>query len=165
MEVTGSLASQVERQQLWNALMNAEYWKGAIPDAEKYEQIGPDLYEMTVKVDIGPIKGNQTVKIQFSEIEAPNSCNFDLQNSLIKTARGCFDLKDPGEISSTEGEAKDNAVVAPPEGTKTVLYYKLEADAGNPFFNAMLDGFKGKVKDGFEELLGRLETRAQETQA
>src|SRR5690349_1475933 len=100
MELTGSVPSQASRQQVWDALMNAEYWKEAIPDTEKYELVGENLYEMVVKVDIGPIKGNQTVNVQFSDLEPPNSCNFELQNSLVKTAKGTFTLKDPSEFSS-----------------------------------------------------------------
>jgi len=40
------------------------------------------------------------------------------------------------------------------------LVYKINADMGNPIFNAVLDGFKGKIKEGFEELLGRVEQKA-----
>ena len=154
MELTGSVPSQADRQQVWDALMNAEYWKEAIPDTEKYELVGENLYEMIVKVDIGPIKGNQTVNVQFSDLVPPNSCNFELQNSLVKTAKGTFTLKDPAEFSSEDGETP------PPEDTLTLLAYRLEVDAGNPFFNAVIEGFKGKIKEGLEELLGRLEAKA-----
>lgn len=154
MELTGSVPSQASRQQVWDALMNADYWKEAIPDTEKYELVGENLYEMVVKVDIGPIKGNQTVNVQFSDLEPPNSCNFELQNSLVKTAKGTFTLKDPSEFSSEDGETP------PPADTVTLLSYRLELDAGNPFFNAVIEGFKGKIKEGLEELLGRLEAKA-----
>ncbi|HEX2912404.1 MAG TPA: SRPBCC domain-containing protein [Chloroflexia bacterium] len=155
MELTGSVASQAEKERLWDAIFNASYWKEAIPDAEKYEKIGDNLYEMAVKVDIGPIKGNQTVKVQFSELQPPDSCDFEVQNQLVKTAKGSFTLKDAAEAVAVDA---DDPL---PEGTKTVLDYRLEADAGNPFFNAMLEGFKGKIKDGFEELLGRVEEKAR----
>jgi carbon monoxide dehydrogenase subunit G len=154
MELTGSVPSQAGRQQVWDALMNADYWKEAIPDAEKFELVGDNLYEMVVKVDIGPIKGHQTVNIQFSDLEPPNSCNFELQNSMIKSAKGLLTLKDPAAFSSEDGETP------PPEGTVTLLAYRLEVDAGNPLFNAVLESFKGKIKEGLEEMLGRLEAKA-----
>ncbi len=155
MEVTGSLPSQAEKQPLWDALMSADNWKAAIPDAEKYELIGENLYEMVVKIDIGPVKGNQTLQIQYSNLQPPNSCDFELQNAMVKSAKGHFDLKHPDELPTEEGAAPL------PFDTRTVLVYKLEADAGNPIFNAMLDGFKDKIKSGFEELLVKLEAQAR----
>jgi len=155
MELTGSVPSQSGRQQVWDALMSADNWKEAVPDAEKFELVGDNLYEMVVKVDIGPIKGNQTVNIQFSDLQLPNSCNFELQNSLVKTTKGSFTLKDPADFSSEDGETP------PLAGTVTLLAYRLEVDAGNPFFNAVIDGYKGRIKEGLEELLGRLVAKAQ----
>ncbi len=157
MELTGSLTSQVAHQKLWDSIMSTSFWKEAVPDVERYELIGQNLYEMLVKMDIGPIKGNQNIKIQFSDLLPPRACKFDVQNSLIKTARGSFSLVEPSDLP-------DSGVVIPnpiPENTQTVLGYNLEIDAGNPFFNAMLEGFKDKIQQGFEELLGRLETHAR----
>ena len=156
MELTGSLASQAERQQLWDALINVQNWKDAIPDAQKLEQVSDDLYEMEVKVDIGPIKGNQTLKIRFLDQQPPNKLDFELQNSMVKEVKGNFELKNPDE--TVEGIEVPSPL---PDGTRTVLYYRLNVDAGNPFFNAMLEGYKGRVKDGFDELLGRLEQKAR----
>ncbi len=155
MEVTGSVYSQASRQAIWDALMSPQIWKEAIPEAEKYELVGENLYETEVKVDIGPIKGNQTVQIQFSELQPPDKCNFELINSLVKSAKGSVELKSPTGFVPEEG------ATPPTETTVTVLQYMIDLDAGNPFFNAMLEGFKGKIKEGFEELLGHIVAKAQ----
>ncbi len=155
MELTGSVPSEADKEVFWAALLNAQYWKEAIPDAEKFEMVGENLYELVVNVDIGPIKGNQTVMLQFSDLQPPDSGNFELQNQLIKSAKGTLELKDPSEVVVEDGAAPL------PASTVSVLEYKMELDAGNPFFNAMLEGFKGKIKEGFEELVGRLEARTR----
>lgn len=159
MELTGNVPSQAEKAQLWEALFNTEVWKESIP-ADKYELVGDNLYEMSVEADIGPIKGTQTVKIQFSDLQPPESCNFDVQHQLVKSAQGTLELLDPASVTTEEGAEAPEI----PEGTKTVLVYKIKADMGNPIFNAVLDGFKGKIKEGFEELLGRVEQKAHAQQ-
>src|SRR5689334_14914248 len=104
MELSGNVACQSNREQLWAGLFNTEVWKASIPDAERYESVGDNLYEMDVKADIGPIKGKQTLKIQFSELQPPNSCNFELTHQLVKSAKGFFELKDPSEVKDENEE-------------------------------------------------------------
>lgn len=162
MELTSSLPCQTERGRLWAALFNTEVWKESVPDAEKYELIGDNLYEMLINADLGPIKGAQTIKIQFSELQPPASCNFELQHSLVKTAKGNFELKNMSDVPL---EAEDGQMLVVPAGTQTILNYTLNADTGNPLFNVVLDGFKDKIKQGFEELLTQLDTKASQSDA
>jgi len=158
MELTSSLPCQTEKARLWAALFNTEVWKESVPDAEKYELIGDNLYEMVIDADLGPIKGKQAIKIQFSELQPPESCNFELQHSLVKTAKGNFVLKDLADIPLV---ADDGQMLHVPDGTQTMLSYTLTADTGNPLFNVVLEGFKDKIKEGFEELLAQLDTKAR----
>jgi hypothetical protein len=155
MEVNGSVHSQAARQKLWDALMNTDVWKEAIPEAEKYELVGEDVYEMVVRVDIGPVKGSQTIKVQFLELQPPDSCDFELQHMLVKTVKGNFTIIEPHELVVEEGEEP------PPEGTTTVLTYRIEADSGNSMLNAMIETLKDRIKGGFEEVLVRIETQAR----
>lgn len=155
MELTGIVPSQAEKTQLWEALFNIEVWKESV-QADKYELIGDNLYEMSVQADIGPIKGMQTVKIQFTDLQPPDSCNFNVEHQLVKSANGTLKLQDPDAVAADD-DFKEFFI---PESTKTVMVYKINADMGNPIFNAVLDGFKGKIKEGFEELLQRVEQKA-----
>lgn len=148
MEVSGKVNSQAAKQQAWQAIMTVDNWKQIIPDVSKLESTGEHSYEMVVKVEIGPIKGNQTIHIDFSNLNAPNSGDFMLKHAMIKSVKGHLDFKD-----QADGEVlTDNA--------KTVVHYKLDIDAGNPFFNAALDGYKGMMQQGFEELLRGLLAKA-----
>lgn len=157
MEVTGNLASKAEKEKLWNALVNLDYWRDSIPDTVNFEKLADNEYQMTLKVDVGPIKGEQTIKIRLFDLHSPDSSSFEIENQLIKTAKGTFTLKDPAKAIEDDPA---NTPAAMPEGTKTFLLYNLDLDAGNSFFNAMLEGFKGKLKEGFEELLRGLEAKA-----
>ncbi len=155
MELTGSIPSPNDKEQVWAALFNVEAWKASIEQMEKYEEVGENLYDMVVNVEIGPIKGTQEMQLEFSELEPPNSCNFEVKNKLIKSAKGRFQLTD---AVAAEGETL-------PEGTKTLLKYTLDVDAGNPIFNAILKSAEDKLKEGVEWILGEVETKAQELDA
>lgn len=160
MELSGNVPCQSSKEQLWAGLFNPEVWKETIPEAERYEEVGDNQYEMDVMADIGPIKGKQTLKIQFSELQPPTSCNFELSHQLVKSAKGTFELKDPSEVTVT-GENEE--AITFPDGTQTVLSYNINADAGNPIFNAVLEGFKAKIKEGFDELLGRMDENSRQS--
>ncbi len=141
MELAGSIPCKATKQKLWEALFNPEIWKESIPEAQRYALVGDNLYEMEVKAEMGPVKGNQLVKIHFTDLNPPTSCNFELQHQLVKSATGSFKIEEAANSTST-------------------LNYSLKADAGNPLFNAVLENFKEKVKNGLEEVFGRIAEKA-----
>ena len=168
MKLNSRVYCRSEREALWAAIFNPEAWKASLPDAQEYEEIEPNEYEMTVKVDFGPLKGNQTLKIIFSELDQPNSCNLKVESKLLKSMTGSYQLVLPDEIKTedTESQADDKSseeVKEPdviPEETRTIFRYQLNMDMGNPMFNAIIESFKGKVESGFAEILGRLDNYA-----
>jgi len=153
MELTGHLGLQSTREALWAAIFDTETWKRAIPDAESYEKIDDNTYEMVVKIDLAIFKGPQTLKLIFEEMVEPESSNFTIENGMIKKAAGGFEIKTPDVAPPPDNEE------GYPEGTLSVLGYRLELDAGNPIFNAALEAFKGKIKEGLEEILLRLDDK------
>lgn len=165
MELKGRVFCRSERENLWKAIFEPQAWETAIPDAESYEEVDDNEYEMTVKTDIGPIKGSQTVKLVFSDLDEPHSCKVTLENRLAKSVNALYwlDLPDaePAEEFLGDDEADETATdEVMPEETRTVFRYRIEADLGNPMFNAILDGFKSRVNAGFAEILGRLDNYA-----
>jgi hypothetical protein len=150
MDVNGNVASKAEKEKLYDYLLNFDNWKNEVPDMVKYEKVGDNSYEMTVKVNMGPIKGDQKLRIDFTGLDRPNSANFAVQNSMIKSATGNFVLQD---LSELDGQLPGGGAI--PEGVKSVILYTMQLDSGNPFFNTILEGLKGQVKSGFEELLQR----------
>jgi hypothetical protein len=156
MDVNGNVATKAEKEKLYDYLLNFDNWKKEVPDMVKYEKVGDNSYEMTVKVNMGPIKGDQKLRIDFTSLDRPNSANFAVQNSMIKSAKGNFVLQD---LSELDGQLPGGGAI--PEGVKSVILYSMQLDSGNPFFNTILEGLKGQVKSGFEELLQRFGASAE----
>lgn len=156
MDISGNVATKAEKEKLYNTLLDFDNWKKAVPELVKYEKLGENSYKMTVKVNVGPIKGDQEIKIDFTSLERPDSANFAIQNSMIKSAKGNFVLQ---ALSELDGKLPDGGDI--PEGVLSVILYSLQLDSGNPFFNSILEGFKGQVKSGFEELLGQFGSLAE----
>lgn len=163
MELKGSVFCRSEREKLWNAIFDPEAWQTAIPDAESYEEVDDDEYEMTVKTDFGPIKGNQTVTLTFTDKNEPHSCKVTLASKLAKEVYAVYwlDLPDDAPAEEFVGDDEDDEKTEiMPENTQTIFRYHVHADLGNPMFNAILEGFKSKVSEGFAEIFGRLDTYA-----
>lgn len=154
MELSGTLPTQSNRENLWSAIFNPEAWKEALPGTERCEQTGENEFELEVPVELGFIKGHQIIKILFSEVVEHTSSNFSLENKMVKKAAGTFEIKNPDEVTPPEDSE------GYPAGTQSILVYTLDMDMGNPLFNAAIEGFKGKIKEGLEEILQRLEDKA-----
>jgi carbon monoxide dehydrogenase subunit G len=151
MEINGYIPMRIDREEAWKSLFSAEAWKNAI-QAEKFEQVGDALYDVAVMVDFAILKGLHDAQLMFNDIIHNYSSNFNVENKLVKTVEGTFELKHPDEVEPEEGTESH------PEGTRTILNYRLNMDAGNPLFNAAFEGFKHKIQEAFEEILARLET-------
>jgi hypothetical protein len=156
MDISGKVVTKAEKEKLFDTLLDFDNWKSAVPDVVDYQKAGDNSYEMTVKVNLGPVKGEQKLKIDFTSLDRPNSADFQIQNSLIKSAKGNFGLQ---AVSELDGQLPGGGEI--PAGTKSVILYSLQLDAGNPFFNTVLEGFKGQVASGFEELLGQFSALAE----
>ena len=157
MDISGNVATKADKEKLYDTLLDFDNWKKAIPNLVKYEKVGDNAYEMSVKLDLGPIKGEQKLKIEFTSLERPDSANFAVQSSMIKSAKGNFVIKAASELDG--GKLPGGEAV--PEDIKSVILYSMQLDSGNPFFNSILEGFKGQAKSGFEELLQQFGTIAE----
>ncbi len=156
MDISGKVVTKAEKDKLFDTLLDFDNWKRAVPDLVSSEKVGDNSYEMTVKVNLGPIKGDQKLKIDFTNLDRPNSTDFQIQNSMIKSAKGNLGLKD---VSELDGQLPGGGDI--PADARTVILYTLQLDSGNPFFNTVLEGFKGQVASGFEELLGQFGSLAE----
>src|SRR4051794_33010460 len=114
MDINGNVATKAEKEKLYDTLLDFDNWKKAIPDLVKYEKVGDNSYEMTVKLNMGPVKGEQKLKIDFTSLERPDSANFAVQNSMIKSAKGNFVLQD---VSQLEGQLPGGGEI--PKDTKS----------------------------------------------
>jgi carbon monoxide dehydrogenase subunit G len=153
MRLEGKLALECEKDTFWAALFDGEVWLSASEQLERFELVEENQYELAVQVELGPIKGVQTIKLSYSELVPNQSCSFVLEHNLIKEAKGAFDLKLPPEIETIEGQ---DEAFSMPEDTKSVVVYGMDLDAGNPVFNAAIETLKSKLRENFEEFLTAL---------
>jgi len=67
MEISGDYTFNAPVEKVWAILMNPEALKNSLPGCEKFEETGPDSYDMTIKVGVGPIKGTYTGRISMAD--------------------------------------------------------------------------------------------------
>ena len=71
MHLDGSYTFKAPRQQVWDTLQSPETLSQCMPGCERFEEIGVDRYEATMKIGIGPIKGTYSGRIHLRDREAP----------------------------------------------------------------------------------------------
>ena len=64
MEVTGDHKFAAPRQAVWQALLDPKALQASMPGCEKFEEVGPQSYDLTIKVGIAAIKGTYTGNVK-----------------------------------------------------------------------------------------------------
>ncbi|HEY7649506.1 MAG TPA: carbon monoxide dehydrogenase subunit G [Methylomirabilota bacterium] len=67
MKIEGSHDVSAPRQKVWDAFLNPEELRHAIPGCEKLEALGNDEYRAIMKVGIGPVKGTFEGKVKITD--------------------------------------------------------------------------------------------------
>ena len=142
MKMTGEKIIKAPRQEVWDALNNAEQLEKAIPGAEKVEKVDENNLIATVKTKIGPISARFSGKIKLSDINPPIS--------YVLTGEGTG-----GAAGFAKGEARITLEVI---GQDTLLKYEVDARVGGKLAqigqrlidtaaNKLADEFFGKFND------------------
>lgn len=117
MEVTGDYKFKAPQDKVWKILMDKDALQKSVPGCERFEQIGDNEYEMTMKIGVAAIKGTYNGKISMVDMDEPNHYVLKIEGSGgqgFVNGEGIFDL-------ATEGEGDDS---------KTVVKYKGIAHVG-----------------------------------
>ena len=66
MEITGDHHFKAPRDVVFQMMLDPRVLQGAMPGCEQFKEVGPEAYELTIKVGIGAIKGTYsgTVKVE-----------------------------------------------------------------------------------------------------
>lgn len=142
MKMTGEKIIKAPRQEVWDALNNAEQLEKAIPGAEKVEKVDENNLIATVKTKIGPISARFSGKIKLSDINPPIS--------YVLTGEGTG-----GAAGFAKGEAR---ITLEDIGQDTLLKYEVDARVGGKLAqigqrlidtaaNKLADEFFGKFND------------------
>ena len=67
MEVSGDHAFKASRANVWRALLDPAALKASMPGCEKFEEVGPNSYDLTIRVGIAAIKGTYTGNVTVAD--------------------------------------------------------------------------------------------------
>lgn len=136
MKMTGEKIIKAPRQEVWDALNNAEQLEKAIPGAEKVEKVDENNLIATVKTKIGPISARFSGKIKLSDINPPIS--------YVLTGEGTG-----GAAGFAKGEAR---ITLEDIGQDTLLKYEVDARVGGKLAQIgqrLIDTAANKLADEF----------------
>ena len=81
MKLEGSHDIPVPRQRVWEAFLDPERLRQAIPGCEKLEAVGNDEYKATMKIGVGAVKGTFEGKVRLSDKKPPDSYRLAVEGS------------------------------------------------------------------------------------
>jgi uncharacterized protein len=81
MKIEGSHDIPVPRSKVWDAFLNPDQLRQAIPGCEKLEALGNDEYRATMKVGVGPVKGTFEGRVKISDKQPPDSYRMAVEGS------------------------------------------------------------------------------------
>jgi len=81
MKLEGSYDMPVPRQRVWEAFLDPEQLRQAIPGCEKLEAVGNDEYKATMKIGVGAVKGTFEGKVRLSDKKPPDSYRLSVEGS------------------------------------------------------------------------------------
>ena len=109
MHLDGSFTFDAPRQVVWDTLLSPATISQCMPGCEKFEQIGPDQYEASMRIGVGPIKGSATGRVRLADQQPPEQYRMDVQGGGgpgHATGSGVMTLREEGgrTIVSYAGE-------------------------------------------------------------
>lgn len=81
MKIEGSHDVPAPRQKVWDAFLNPEQLRQAIPGCEKLEALGNDEFKATMKIGVAAVKGTFEGKVKITEKNPPNSYRMVVEGS------------------------------------------------------------------------------------
>ncbi|HEY7365853.1 MAG TPA: carbon monoxide dehydrogenase subunit G [Methylomirabilota bacterium] len=81
MKIEGSHDVPAPRQKVWDAFLNPEQLRQAIPGCEKLEALGNDEFKATMKIGVAAVKGTFEGKVKLAEKNPPNSYRMAVEGS------------------------------------------------------------------------------------
>jgi carbon monoxide dehydrogenase subunit G len=81
MKLEGAHDMPVPRQRVWEAFLDPEQLRQAIPGCEKLEAVGNDEYKATMKIGVAAVKGVFEGKVRLSDKKPPDSYRLAVEGS------------------------------------------------------------------------------------
>jgi carbon monoxide dehydrogenase subunit G len=81
MKIEGAHDVPAPRQRVWDAFLDPEQLRQAIPGCEKLEALGNDEFRAVMKVGVAAVKGTFEGKVKLGEKNPPNSYRMSVEGS------------------------------------------------------------------------------------
>ncbi len=81
MKIEGSHDVTAPRQRVWDAFLDPEQLRQAIPGCEKLEAVGQDEYRAVMKVGVAAVKGTFEGKVRLTDKRPPESYRMQVEGS------------------------------------------------------------------------------------
>ncbi|MBI3824816.1 MAG: carbon monoxide dehydrogenase subunit G [Candidatus Rokubacteria bacterium] len=81
MKIEGSHDIPAPRQKVWDAFLDPETLRQAIPGCEKLEALGNDEFKATMKVGVAAVKGTFEGKVRLADRKPPESYTLHVEGS------------------------------------------------------------------------------------
>ena len=79
MQITGEHTINAPREDVYDAMLDPEVLKGALPGCEKLEEVGPDEYIATMTMGVAMIKGTYNGKVRIADQDRPNGFTMHIE--------------------------------------------------------------------------------------
>ena len=81
MEVTGEQHFNAPRQVVWEMLLDPRALRAAMPGCDKFQEVGPQTYDLTIRIGISAVKGTYSGNVKVSDAVAPDSYRLTVSGS------------------------------------------------------------------------------------
>lgn len=79
MQITGEQRIAAPREQVYDAMLDPEVLKGALPGCEKLEEVGENEYIATMTIGVAMIKGKYDGKVKITDQNRPESFTMHIE--------------------------------------------------------------------------------------
>jgi len=144
LELKGSFDLTAPKQEVWDALNDAEVLKGCIPGCEEIEKTSDTSFSAKVTAKVGPVKAKFTGDVTLSDLDPPNA----------------YKISGEGK-GGAAGFAKGGAHVSLKDNEKggTTLEYVVTAQVGGKLAqigSRLIDSTAKKMAREFFETFGKM---------
>lgn len=117
MELSGDYTFKAPLAKVWEALLDKDSLQKSLPGCQRFDEVGENQYETTLKVGVAAIKGTYNGKVSMADIDLHKHYKL-----LVEGAGGSGFLNGEGTFDLTEEGAGDDI--------KTIVKYNGKANVG-----------------------------------
>ena len=140
MDITGEYTIPATKQEVWDALNDAEVLKVCVPGCEEMEKVSDTEFTAKITAKIGVVRAKLKGQVKLSDIDAPNSY------TISGSGKG-------GAAGFAKGGATVSLSDAP--GGGTLLTYTAKADLGGKLAAVGSRVIQGVVKKMADDFFGK----------